>query len=883
MSFERIFELVDRWRARRTEARLREELEVHAECRSAELLAKGMTAAQARRAVDRRIGDVDRTVREGIAVMHEPHGLMRRILTGCDHDIGSAHRGLARRAGFTLTSVATIAIAVAASAALWSVAHAVVFRALPFEEPERLVRLGERHADMPESVVASYRSYATWRDRARSFSGIAATRPQEFNLETADDPVRVSGARVTFNYFDVMAAAPSIGRVFTRQEDAPGGAPVVIIGEGLWKRAFGGDPGVLGRDVRIDGVSRTIVGVVPARESLPSLGWSDLFIPLGLDEAEALTSDNRWLLITGRLNRVSSIDRARAEVDALQDDLRRAWPDTHEAWTSTTRDLQEWVVGRSRPIAHVLLAAGALVVGTCAFSLATLMLVQFTGRRRELAVRLALGAAHFRLIRLALVEGVLLGAVGAMVGLSLTHILLTGLASLGPVLQVPRIAAAGLSMATAAVAMAAAVVITVGLQVLALLGASAVGHGTAIGSRSREGTVPRAVALVQRGLAVAQLAVALFAIVAAVSLARSFERVQRIDPGFTTDSVLSLQVALPSSRYPDGQDRVAFAKRLLARLHELPGAASTGVVQHLPLGLSRGRVGIRVPGLDRAPGQEPIVQYNVVGGQYFESLRIALVEGRDFTDAEAWDGTSSVVVVNHALARRFIQGPPVGQALWLSDKSEPLRIVGVVADVRRETLEHPPEPELFLPFALAPPSTLSFAVQVAGEPDHVTASVRTAVRAEDPLLPVASLMTQQQIMARAVAPRRVQTLAVVALASVTIGLAVLGVFGLVTRSVAARGREFGIRLAVGARVGDILTMVLRETAALLAGAVAIGLGMLFATGRFLSAVLYETDPLDPGTLAAAAAVLTLLVLVATLWPAHRAARTDSAAILRQEG
>lgn len=332
---------------------------MHLDSRRRELEAEGLPAAQAQHAAQLRIGDIERHIRDGVSAMdtHES-GFLRRALVGLEQDLREARRTLWRKPGLSVTVILTMAIASAGASVVWAIANATVFRALPFPASEQLARVGERHRDMPESVVATYESYATWRDQAQSFTGVAATRPQEFNLETTGDPLRISGARVSGTYFDVMGVSAVIGRPLTERDDTPAAQPVVVLGERLWQRAFGGDVNVIGRDIRIDGVPRTVVGVVPGLEPLPSVAWSDVFVPLALDEAQARASNNRWLLVTGRLRADVSMAHATAEVEALQRGLQRSSPATHEAWSSTMRPLQDWLVGRFHPVANLLLAAG---------------------------------------------------------------------------------------------------------------------------------------------------------------------------------------------------------------------------------------------------------------------------------------------------------------------------------------------------------------------------------------------------------------------------------------------------------------------------------------------------------------------------------------------
>lgn len=883
MWIERLLELIDDRRTRRIERRIREEIAVHVDYRRRELEAEGLSASQADRVAHQRLGDVDRHVREGITVMHgRRDGPVVRSLVGLDHDLRGAWRTLRRKPGFSATVIATTAIAVAGASIVWALAHATVFRLLPFPDPEQLVRLGERHTDMPESVVASYLSYATWRDQAPSFAGVAATRPQDFNLEAAADPLRISGARVSWTYFDVMGVAPLLGRVFTPADDTLAGQPVAMLGERLWRSAFAADQNVIGRDIRVDGVPRTVVGVLPALESLPSLAWSDLFVPLALDDAQARANDNRWLLVTGRLRPEVTIEQARAEVDTLQRNLQNTSPATHEAWGSTVRPLQEWLVGRFRPVADALLAIGLLMAVSCGFNLTALMLVQATERRQELGVRLALGADRHRVVRLTVVEGAALGLLGAAVGLGLTTSILRLLVTAAPMLQIPRLAAVDLPASHALAFAGSCVLGVVCLQTFTVLATGVRATAEPMGAHSRGASATRRVMRMQRALTAAQLAMALTGTVAATLLARSFDRVQRTDPGFSSNGVLSLQLALPAPRYGNDEARSQFVRRLLGELEQIPRLSSVGVVQHLPLGLSRGRVGIDVADDESQPGQEAIVQYNTAGGQYFEALKIPLVEGRWFTEAETWSSSANVVIVNEALARRYVRGSPIGQSLRLADVATPLRIVGMAGNVRRENLEDEPEPELFVPLANGAPATFSVVLRTQGEPLTLVSSARAVVKAADPLLPVANVMTQQHVVARAVAPRRMQTVVVVTLALVTLVLAAVGVFGLIARSVAGRGREFGVRLALGAHADDILRMVLREGLALAFLAVVVGGALTLIVVRSLEPLLYQTNPLDPVSLVGAAIALVALALAAALWPAYCAARTNTADILRQE-
>lgn len=883
MWFERLFATIDAFRARRLEQRLREELTHHLAARTEEYEAAGLQHDEARHEAARRLGDPDRALRDGLRVLIPDRTRLRSWLIGLDHDLRDARRAFTRRFGNAISAASIVAIAAAGSATAWSITDATVLRPLPFPDADRLVRLGERHEDMPESVVASFRSYVTWRNHARTLAGVAATRPQEFNLEQTGEPQRVSGAQVSGNYFAVMGVAPVLGRALTPEDDRPGATSVVVISKGLWTRAFGADPGILGRSVRLDGIPRTVVGIAPSLEPLPSLGWDEIFVPLALNESEAVSSHSRWLLVIGRLAPAQSLDTARGEIDALQERLRSEWPDGHGEWSSTTRLLHEWLTGRTWPITRMLMAMAVLVLGACAFSFLSLALADATDRRREIGMRVALGAAPSRLLRLAAVEGFLLGTIGGGIGLGVAALAVDLLPSSSIAIQIPRLAAVRLPWAPAALLLAAAVLAAMLLRVVATVITIGRAQGLLSGLQAREASLPRRVRVAQRGLATAQLGFALFVMTAAAALTQSFHAARGVNPGFSSHGVVSMQLSLPATRYRDAEARRLFVRHVLAELKSLPEVAHAGAAQHLPLGLTRGRTGIVVSGHGDVDGHEPLVQHNVVGGGYFDALGIRLIAGRRFSDHEEWAPDSTAVIVNHALARRFFNGDALGRALRVVGESVPRQVVGVVDDVKRETLETNADPELFLPFSSQPSETLSVVTRATHSASVATSLMQNAVRRIDPLLPVSRVITQEQALARALAPRQSQAIGVTTLAIVSTTLAVLGLYGLLARAVATRVREFGIRLAVGARRADLLAMVVRETLAIVAVAIVIGMLLLAAARPILAAVLYRSTLFNLWTFGLSIAMLVSMALLAAFVPARRAATTDTSTLLRREG
>jgi putative ABC transport system permease protein len=796
------------------------------------------------------------------------------------NDARIAARVLLKRPLLSGTVITTLALGVGLNSAMFSVMDGVLLRPLPFMRPERLVSLGETHPSLPESRVACYRSYTEWHDGHTVFSGVAATRPDEFTLEDHGEPERVFGTRVTASYFDVLGVRPLLGRGFAPEEDLPSGPKAIVLNETLWRRRFGADPQLVGSPVRVDGEFRRVVGIMPAAEEIRTLGWSDAWVPLAVDDAQERRNDGRWLLVMARLQPGLTVFDADRFLRTARDHLAEDFPDSYREWGTRVRPLRDVVVSSARPVVLLLFAAATLLLVLTCVNVAGLLLARSVDRARELALRAAIGATRGRIIRQLMIEHALLSAAGSVAGIAVAHWALS-MIKVRAASRIPRLDGVHLDGGVLAfalgVATLAALIFGVGPAVWT---ASRETRGALMGGRALTGSArTRAV---RRLLVVSQLALATVLVVGSLLVAGTLAELSAVRLGFEAERVLHVSLALPAVRYADPARQVALFRGLLDQLTHQPTITSAALVQFPPLGGGRRRTSVRNEHQASANDVPLLVHFNVVSGDYFHVMHIPVQRGRPFDQMEIWRG-APVAIVSDALARRvFPDSDPVGQRIQEGSTSSWRTVIGVVGDVRRERLDGPPEPEVYLPFASAPSRTTSLVVRTAGSPETAVGDVRAIVHAFDPLLPVEQLTSQQVLVERILSGPRFQTLATGVSAVVALSVALVGLYALMAHVAATRKVEFGIRLALGARPRSVLGDVLGEGAQLIAVGVGGGLAGAVIITRAAQSALAEIRPLNATTLAAATILMVVIGLTACVVPAVRALRTDVAGVLRAE-
>jgi putative ABC transport system permease protein len=790
-------------------------------------------------------------------------------------------RLLVRAPGFAATAALTLALGIGATTTLFSVVNAVLLDPLPFPESGRLLQIWRSELPALTYGSASYPRYLDWRANQRPFTELGAWAPRGFTLAGRDGPDRVAGATASASFFRVMGAAPGAGRWFTDDEDQRGGDRVMVLSDGLWRRRFRGDATVLGTTVLLDGQPYTVVGVAPP--AYAELWRTDAWIPLG-QVAEAANRGSNFLIAFGRLRPGVTVDMARRSLDAeLAPQMTREHPE--DRYTFTARPLHEVVTeGASRGL-WVLLGATALLLLIACTNVANLLLARSVVRERDLAVRASLGASRRQLIGQVMGETLALGLVGSVAGLALAWALLRAFVLLAPA-NFPRIAAIGLDARV--LLFAAGVALLAGLAAgltpaLHLLRADVNAVMRAGGSRSMTAGRARAAS---RVLVVSEVALALALVTTAGLMTKSLLRLQQQDLGLTREPVLTFALGLPTF-VADGDDAVRrFQQQFLERVRAVPGVTQASAINILPIAATGFNGPVRRPDqLDQRDGV-PVTEVRVVMDGYFQAVGVRLLAGRGF-DTRDSAGGPPVVVVNDALATRLwpgrtpaqIVGQPVTVAAWPGAARE---VVGVVASVRSRRPDMPPDPEVYAPFAQAPSSTMSYVVRADGDPSRLTGRIRTAAAELSPHVAIAAVRTLDDVVTTATRTSGLLSWLSVLFGGLAVALAVVGIYGVMSYTVAQRRRELAIRAAVGATRVSLLGLVAKEGLGMSAAGIVVGAAIAWAGSGVLRALLYDVSATDAGVFVAAATGLAAVTLAGSLVPAARAAGTEPVSALRAE-
>ena len=800
-------------------------------------------------------------------------------------DLRYAFRQYVRRPGFTAIAVLSLALAIGGNSLIYGMLDGFVFHPFPYPEPDRLVAVGvtfpKLSSDTNYVEVLSPVEYLDIR-QARSFGAAGAFDLGNRNLTGGDVPERVFTALVLDDLFPVIGLAPTLGRGFSREELAPNGPPVAIISYRLWQSRFGGDLTILNRAIRISGRAASIVGVMPP--GLVLIG-TDLWVPWGADPL-TVPRNVRQFNVLARLAPGASITQANAELAAIArrvDQSERSTFPEYEDWRLTATPWAAALLKDVRPAAFVLLGAVGLVLLMACANLTNLFLARSSTRQRELAVRLALGAAKLRLTRLLLTESVLLALAGAVIGLGIAWLGLKGAAALIP----GQFRMLGLEAAinTRVLVWSGVLAVVSGVLVglLPAIGATRTDPHDSLKADSRTGG-SRGGRRVRQLLIVVELAVSVVLLLGAGLLMRSFLNIQRIDRGFESRGVLTLRLTLPRDRYPE-EAAGAFFDRLTERIGGLPGVRAVSAASQFPpssffdtqFALERGQ----------APGRTlPTALITVASPSYFETLQVPLRSGRPFNSADRLD-TARVAIVNQAFATRYLAGSdPLGQriAIGSPDRERPwTTIVGVVADYRNNGLTQPTRPEIYIPVRQQTAwNQLFVLVRSDSSPAGLLPVVRQTVTSLDPEQPVYLTQTMEEVLATAAFQQRVSALLLGIFATVALVLAAIGIYGVMSYAVSARTQEMGVRLAIGAQRRDVMWLVLGHVLKLAAIGLAIGLVVLVLVGSALEGLLFGVRAADPITMIVVAVLLTAVAVVAAWAPAWRAARVDPIEALRYE-
>jgi putative ABC transport system permease protein len=798
-----------------------------------------------------------------------------------------AARSLARNPAFTAVAVLTLALGIGANTAIFSVVNAVLLRPLPVAEPSRLVTVFHFYPSLGNLEAGmAVPTFVEMGERARSFSGVATQTGWGVNAagEGGGEPERLTGALVTGGYFSTLGVPAAVGRALLPADAEGDGQRVVVLSDGLWRRRYGADPGVVGRTLRLNGEAYEVVGVMPA-------GFRDLFGadaelwgPLTFVPAQMEARTSEFMSLVARLRPGVTPAEAGREMAAFAERLKADNPGAYPAdWSLRTRGITEQLTGDLRPALMVLLGAVGFVLLIACANVANLLLARATARHREVAVRAALGAGRGTLVRQLLTESILLSLVGGVGALALAALGLKALAALQPD-GIPRMDEVSIDGTVLLFTLAVAVLTGALFGLAPALKVSRADLQSTLRQGGRGAVGDAGGRRVGRALIVTEFALALMLLVGAGLLLRSFARLTQVDPGFDPANVLTAEVFLPPAQYPSDTARVAFLEALEARLTAVPGVRSVGATTAIPFGGGETR-SFNVEGFQPGPDQpDPWGDYRVVTPGYREAMRIPLLRGRFFTAADRM-GAPPVVVVDRDLAERYWPGAdPIGKRVGFEagDSIRWMEVVGVVEHTAVEGLDAERRVQLYRPSLQSGPGFSVLAIRGAGDPERLTRAVRAAVRSLDPALPLSQVRTMDDRLAAAVGPRRFSMLLLAVFAGIALLLAAVGIYGVISFDVTRRTQEMGVRMALGAERGSVVRLVLRQGLRPALVGVAVGVAGALALTRLLRSQLYGVAATDPVTFAVVIGLLLGIAALATLLPARRATRVDPMVALRSE-
>ena len=857
---------------------LSNELAFHLEKQIDHNIAAGMPPDEARYAALRKFG--------GVEQVKERCRDLRRVsyLENFLQDVRYGLRQLRRAPGFTVVAVLTLALGIGANTAIFSVVDAVLLRPLPYKDPSSLVWVTERFPFNHGASNVVSPDFIGWKDRNQVCEQIGAFGGTSgANLTGVDRPARVSVTNVTVGLFPMLGVQPVAGRMFLPSESKQGQDHVALLNETLWRNQFGADPHILGKTIRLDDEAYTVVGITPARLRSPT---ADVWTPMALDAEIFSPQSPRWFILTvvARLKRGVGIARAQSDLQVVTEQMSREYPPQAAKFRENVRveviPLHDLLVQNVRSLLIVLLGAAGFVLLIACVNVANLLLSRGVVRSKEMAVRSALGARRWRLVRQLLTECLLLavagGALGCLAGFWGTSFLKQLIPS-----RLPSDVHLDLRILAFSVAIAVAAVLVFGF--IPALMASRTGASEALKEGSLGAGALPATHRLRSLMSAAEIALSLVMLAGAGLMARSFLRLTEVELGFDPHGLLMATVARPDTANQDSQQFTSFFRDALERIQHLPGVKEAAVVEQYPLGPpSNGTLRLNVQGMQmtRLP---KVVMITAISPDYFHVMRMRLLGGRTFGSGDG-HGTPDVAIVNESLAQMVFRGrSPLGQRVSFGPDPAPWReVVGVVADARNDNLEEEPAPEIFVPYLQQPPYRMTFAIRTEAEPQNLTAAVRKAVAGIDKNQPLSEAATMDEIIANSVAPRRFRMLLLGLFVLLALVLAAVGTYGVIAYTCSQRTHEFGVRLALGAEQGDILKLVIRQGFMLALIGVGVGIGGAYALTRFLATLLYGVKPTDPVTFTAVSLLLMCVTVLASYIPARRAMKVDPMLALRYE-
>ena len=802
-------------------------------------------------------------------------------------DLRYGFRMLVKKPGFTVAAILALALGIGANTAIFSVVNTVLLSPLPYSNPDQLVWIWETN---PSSGIktepASLPNYNDWRKQNQSFQDIAAFANTTLTFTGEGEPERIPSAVVSSNFFKVLGVEPVLGRNFAAEENEPGKHRVVILSQSLWQRRFGANPNIVGQPITLNGNPYTVIGVLPAGFKNPTPNQTkstELWSPHAFNFDQAGRRSD-YLSVVARLKTGVTLQQAQAEMNTITARLSQQYPDSNTGWGTTVLSLHERMIGDVRAALWLLMGVvGFLLLIACA-NVANLLLARATSRQQEIAIRRALGADRSRLVRQFLTESVLLALLSGVLGSFIAMWGIEVLMALSPG-NIPRLNEIALNWQVLLFTLFISLVTGVIFGLLPALHATNPNLTESLKEGGRSSTEGVRGTRLRNSLVVSEIAIALVLLIGAGLMIKSFIRLQKVDPGFHPERILTSDVALPLARYKEDAQVTGFYSQYLGRIASLPRVESVAAISTLPLSGGGDVVSFEVEGRQISlPGQSVDAEYRVITPAYFSTMGIPLVKGESFTERHTAD-VPGAMIVNETFARRYFPGEDaIGKRINLGDpKSDPWRtIIGIVKDVRHEGLDTDPYPQMYSPLAQFPRRAMTMVARTSDDPLSLVPAIRSELSALDRDQPLYNVRTMEQVLSASIARQRFNMLLIAIFATVGLVLASVGIYGVISYSVTQRTHEIGIRMALGAQTGDILKMVVGQGMILVVVGVGVGLGAAFMLTRLMSSLLFGVTTTDPLTFGGVSLVLSMVALLACLIPARKATKVDPMVALRYE-
>ena len=857
----------------RVDRDLGEELNSYVQLLTEKKMKEGMNEEEARRAAMLEVGGVEQ-VKEEVRANRAGFSLDTLF-----QDLRYGFRSLRKKPGFTATAVIALALGIGANTTIFSVINAVLLRSLAYRDPGSIVMVWERslRGGRAQNSV-SPANFLDWKKQSSSFAQIAASWDTRLNLTSGGEPEEIQIQKVSADFFPVLGVQPELGRAFVRTEETPGTGPVVILGHDLWQRRFAGNRAIIGQTVTMSGRNCIVIGVMPAGFYFLNTQIK-AWLPLQLDPTTEWRKSGRFLRSVARLKPGVTLQQAQAELDGIGKQLEIAYPDYNKGWGVNLVPMHEQIVGDIRPVLLVLLAAVAFVLLIACANVANLLLSRAASRRKELALRAALGADRMRLIRQMLTESMVLAMMGGVLGVLLAYWGIELLVAFAPD-NIPRLHEITIDPRVLAFTFGISLLTGLVFGLVPALQSSRPDLNDALKEGARGSSSGNRV--VRNLFVVAEMALALVLLIGAGLMLRSFSQLHQVKTGFETENVLTMRVQLPNAKYGQPQQRADFFKRAEERLAALPGVTSVGAISYLPLTGLASSTSFNLATKPLPPSESPGTEVRPITPGYFTAMGIPLLKGRAFDERDG--ANSRVLIINETLARKFFPDQdPIGQQLIVSWEPQVAdEIIGVVGDIKETALEQEPNPAIYWPHPREPYPFMNFVIRAAIDPTTLSAAAAREIHALDPDQPVADVRTLDQVVAKSIARPRFNALLLAIFAGVALVLASVGIYGVMNYSATQRTQEIGIRMALGAKPGDILRLVVGHGMKLTAAGIVLGVIASLALTRVMSNLLFGVTATDLPTFVGVSAVLTAVALLANYIPARRATRVNPVVALRYE-